>query len=116
VVTLDWQGVLRSKGIEDVAFLLSQSMPVELRPTCERQLVERYRQGLAEAGIDHYSSEGAWHDYRKCVLYLWMYAVIISGALDAGNPRSRAVMRAIISRSAAAVADLDCLSLLSEFE
>jgi hypothetical protein len=116
VVTIDWQGILRSRGIEDVAFLLSQSMPVELRPTCERELVERYRLGLEAAGISYYTPETAWHEYRKCVLYLWMYAVLISGALDPTNPRSRAVMRAIITRSAAAIADLDCLALLDEFE
>jgi hypothetical protein len=116
VVTIDWQGVLRSRGIEDVAFLLSQSMPVELRPGCERALVERWRLGLEAAGIQDYTAESAWHEYRKCVLYLWMYAVLISGALDPTNPRSRAVMRAIITRSAAAIADLDCLALLDEFE
>lgn len=116
VVTIDWQGVLRSRGIEDVAFLLSQSMPVELRPQHERALVERYRQGLEAAGIDFYTPESAWHEYRKCVLYLWMYAVIISGALDPTNPRAQAMMRAIITRSAAAIADLDCLALLDEFE
>ena len=116
VVTLDWQGALRSKGIEDVAFLLSQSMPSEIRAAHERELVERWRQGLADAGIDHYTPETAWHDYRKGVLYLWMYAVIISGALDPSNPRAQSMMRAILSRSAAAIDDLDCLSLLAEFE
>ena len=117
VVALDWQGALRSKGIEDVAFLLSQSVPAELRAGCEQALVERYRQGLLAAGIDHYpTAESAWLDYRKCVLYLWMYAVIISGALDTTNERARAVMRVIVERSAAAVAELDCLALLPEFE
>lgn len=117
VVTLDWQGAMRSLGIEDVAFLLSQSMPVELRRASERGLVERYRQGLVAAGIDHYpTAESAWEDYRRCVLYLWMYAVIISGALDTSNPRARTMMSALISRSAAAISDLDCLSLLPEFE
>jgi aminoglycoside phosphotransferase (APT) family kinase protein len=116
VVTLDWQGVLRSRGIEDVAFLLSQSVPAEKRGAAERDLVERWRRGLVAAGIDHYTPESAWHEYRKCVLYLWMYAVIISGALDPTNPRSRMVMRAIITRSAAAVDELDCLALLGEFE
>ena len=117
VVALDWQGAMRSMGIEDVAFLLSQSIPAELRGGCERELVERYRQGLVAAGVNYYpTAESAWHDYRKCVLYLWMYAVIISGALDTSNERARAVMRAIVTRSAAAVAELDCLSLLAEFE
>ena len=45
IVALDWQGVMRSKGIEDVAFLLSQSVPVDVRRRIEREQVERYRQG-----------------------------------------------------------------------
>lgn len=116
IVTLDWQGVLRSRGIEDVAFLLSQSVPSEQRAGCERGLVERWRTGLLAAGIDAGTAESVWHDYRACVLYLWMYAVVISGALDPSNERARRVMRAIITRSATAVAELDCLSLLPEFE
>ena len=43
-------------------------------------------------------------------------AVIISGALDPSNERARRVMRAIVTRSATAVQELDCLSLLPEFE
>lgn len=116
VVTLDWQGVLRSKGVEDVAFLLSQSVPTEHRAGCERELVERWRVGLAAVGIDAGTTEQVWHDYRRCVLYLWMYAVLISGALDPSNERARRVMRAIVTRSAAAIQELDCLSLLPDFE
>ena len=117
IVALDWQGVMRSKGIEDVAFLLSQSVPFEIRRRIEREQVERYRQGLLAAGIDYYASpESAWEDYRRCVLYLWMYAVLISGALDPRIERARQVMSAIVGRSATAIEDLDCLSLLPEFE
>ena len=117
VVALDWQGVMRSKGIEDVAFLLSQSVPVEIRRRIEREQVERYRQGLLAAGVDHYDSpESAWQDYRRCVLYLWMYAVLISGALDPRIERARQVMSAIVGRSATAIDDLDCLALLPGFE
>ena len=117
IVALDWQGVMRSKGIEDVAFLLSQSVPIEIRRRIEREQVERYRQGLLAAGIDYYATqESAWEDYRRCVLYLWMYAVLISGALDPRIERARKVMSAIVSRSATAIEDLDCLSLLPEFE
>jgi len=117
VVALDWQGVMRSKGIEDVAFLLSQSVPVDIRRRIEREQVERYRQGLLAAGIDHYDTpESAWEDYRRCVLYLWMYAVLISGALDPRIERARQVMSAIVGRSATAIEDLDCLSLLPAFE
>lgn len=116
VVTLDWQGTLYSKGIQDVAFFLSQNLAIDIRRACERALVERWRAGLEAAGVTGYSTEAAWLDYRKAVLYNWLYPVVIGSALDATSERGRQMVAAMASRSAAALADLDCLSLLADFE
>ncbi len=116
IISLDWQGVLRSKGIQDVAYLLSQSMDPELRRQHERELVTMWQQGLADAGVENYSVDDAWLDYRKAVLYLWVYVTVIAGALDANNERGKAFMSNMIRRSAAAIADLDGIALLGEFE
>ena len=39
VVIVDWQGTLRGKGAHDLAYFLSQSMPVADRRANERDLV-----------------------------------------------------------------------------
>jgi hypothetical protein len=111
VVVVDWQGSLRCKGIQDVAYLLSQSMNVEDRRASERALVDLYSQELAKLGVD-YPPEVAFEDYRRAVTYLWLYAVIIAGSLDQVNEAGAAWMRKMVERSAAAVMDLHGLELL----
>jgi aminoglycoside phosphotransferase (APT) family kinase protein len=116
VVVLDWQGVLRSKGIQDVAYLISQSMTVKDRRAHERDLVARWQRGLAAAGVTDYTGEQAWEDYRAAVLYLWVYVTVIAGALDPSNERGRQFMSNMITRAGAAIDDLGCLELLARFE
>ena len=116
MMVIDWQGCLRSKGVRDVAYLLSQSMPTELRRECERDLVELWRQTLVDNGVDGYSADQAWEDYRRAVLALWTLVVVIAGTLDSSNERGHAWMTEMIRRSAATIDDLDLLDLLPEFE
>ena len=116
MVVIDWQGCLRTKGVPDVAYLLSQSMPTEQRRRSERDLVELWRQTLVDGGVSGYSAEEAWEDYRRAVLALWTLVVVIAGTLDSSNERGRAWMTEMIRRSAATIADLDLLDLLPEFE
>jgi aminoglycoside phosphotransferase (APT) family kinase protein len=116
VVVLDWQGVLRSKGVQDVAYFLSQSIDPAQRRAHERDLVERWRTGLEARGVTGYDAAQAWWDYRAAVLYLWVYVTVIAGALDPSNDRGRQFMSVMIRRAAAAIDELDCLELLPDFE
>lgn len=116
MMVIDWQGCLRSKGVRDVAYLLSQSMPTDARRSDERDLVELWRQTLVDNGVTDYSAEQAWEDYRRAVLALWILVVVIAGTLDSSNERGHAWMTEMISRSAATIDDLDLLDLLPEFE
>ncbi|MEO1064086.1 MAG: phosphotransferase [Actinomycetota bacterium] len=108
---IDWQGPLRSRGMHDVAYLLCQSTQIEVRRAHERDLVQRYVDGLAAAGVEGYAVDEAWADYRAAVLYLWCYAVVIAGTLDSANERGVRWMTEMIKRNVAAIEDLDCRSL-----
>jgi len=112
----DWQGILRGNGAHDLAYFLSQSMPVEARRAHERDLVARWHAGLVAGGVRDYSFERAWEDYRRAVLYLWTYVTVIAGALDPANERGRRWMTEMIRRSSAAIDDLGLIALLAEFE
>jgi aminoglycoside phosphotransferase (APT) family kinase protein len=112
----DWQGLLRGKAAHDIAYFLSQSMPTELRRAHERDFVALWHEGLVAGGVEDYSAEQAWEDYRRSVLSLWTYVVVISGVLEEGNERGRQWMTETVRRSAAAILDLDLLALLPEFE
>jgi aminoglycoside/choline kinase family phosphotransferase len=116
VACCDWQGSVRGKGIHDVAYLLSGSVPVELRRAQENALVEHWRSSLPDAVREAYDPDQAWQDYRRAVLYLWTYPVVIGGALDPANARARSWVGAMVARSATAMIDLQCVDLLTEFE
>ena len=56
LTALDWQVSTKARGAYDLAYFLSQSMTTETRRSCEKALIERYAERLAEYGI-HYSAE-----------------------------------------------------------
>jgi hypothetical protein len=112
VVVIDWQGMLVSNGTQDLAYLLSQNLPTDLRRTHERDLVARYQQRLVDHGITGYSVDEVWDDYLMSCLYAWEYAVVIGGTLDPSNDRGRAFMAALTQRSSATLVDHDLLNRL----
>ena len=77
-----------------------------------QELIERYLDGLAANGVSGYAFDDAWDDYRHTVLYLWAYVVVVSGTLEVGSDCAFAWMSKMIARNAAAIEELDCLSLL----
>ena len=116
IVICDFQGVLRGKGAHDLAYFLSQSVPVPTRREHERDLVARWHAGLVAGGVEGYGAERAWEDYRRSVLGLWTYVTVIAGAIDPSNERGREWMREMVRRSASTILDLELLDLLAEFE
>jgi len=112
LLVVDFQGPLKGNGIHDVAYLLSHSAKTDVRREHERDLIERYANGLITAGIKHYSVEKAWNDYRVGVLYSWTVAVVIAGTMDPANDRGFAWMSKMVERNGLAINDLNCLDLL----
>jgi len=112
LLVVDFQGPLKGNGIEDVAYLLSHSAKTEVRREHERDLLERYVNGLSNAGVKDYSVEKAWNDYRIGVLYSWTVAVVIAGTMDPANDRGYAWMSRMVERNGIAINDLNCLELL----
>jgi len=111
-VMLDMQAPIITKSIHDIAYLLTQSMDVDVRRVQEKQLVARYHAALSELGVENYSLEQAWDDYRLAAIHCLEYAVIIAGTLEPGNERGLQFAEGCLRRSCQAIVDLDCLSLL----
>ncbi len=109
---VDWQGPMLGKGMFDVSYFLGQSTQVDVRRAHEQQLIERYVTGLSNAGVTDYDFATAWQDYRVGLLYIWVWATVIAGTLDAENERGNAWMVEMIKRNVAAIDDLDLLELL----
>ena len=95
-----------------MAYLISQNVQLEQRRAHEAELIEHYHSRLVELGVQDYSLEQCWHDYKVGVLYLFSYAVVIAGTLDPSNARGAAFMEQLVARSSATVMDHDLLAML----
>jgi hypothetical protein len=69
---LDWQVVFRTRGVREISYFVTAALDRDLRRAHERQLVQRYLDRLAAAGVaDPPRFEQAWDDYRFFVHDAW---------------------------------------------
>lgn len=115
VAVIDWQGPLLARGLNDVALFLGQSTKTSIRRTHEKRLLERYLRSLKAGGVDGLKFESVWEDYRRTVLYNWLYVIVVAGTLDSSNEKTYAWMSEMLKRQIAAMEDLQVLPLLCEF-
>jgi Ecdysteroid kinase-like family len=113
VVLLDW-ALTKTSGLHDVAYLVSQNVDLEDRRAREQEIIEHYHRGLVEHGVEDFSLEQCWADYRLAVLHMFAYAVLIAGTLDPSNDRGAAFMRQMLLRSSSAVMDHKLLDLIPD--
>ncbi len=112
VVTLDWQGPLRGRGMNDVALFLGQSSRTEVRRQHERSLLDQYVAGLESGGVTGLTREAVWRDYRESILYNWVYVSVVAGTLDTSNEKAYAWMSQMVARQSKASDDLKVFELL----
>ncbi|HKA15121.1 MAG TPA: aminoglycoside phosphotransferase family protein [Myxococcota bacterium] len=70
---LDWAVVSRAPGMRDVAYVLCNSVPTELRRAHEREWIAAYCGRLAAGGVA-LDLDRAWEQYRLFALYSWLAA------------------------------------------
>lgn len=112
VVMVDWQAIMVSNPLHDMAYLLSQSLDVEVRRAHEAELIEYYFGKLRELGVEDVTLEECWDGYDAGVLFLFSYPLIIGGFCQMDDPRGVELARAVLERSSATVSDRDLLRLL----
>src|SRR4051794_33948065 len=103
VVILDWSAVAKSKGVQDLAYFLTQNLSDHCRANHDDELQTLYHQTLLEHGVTDYPLEEYVRDYELAVLFNFVYAIVIASALDISNERATAFVGKLASRSA------DCL-------
>lgn len=108
----DWQVMLNGSSAFDMAYMLTGSLDVDLRRSCEAELLDLHHRTLADNGVSDYSREEAGEDYRLCAMLGWCWPVVAIGSLDMTNDRGVAMFHAWTERSMAAVADLDAAGLI----
>jgi hypothetical protein len=111
-VVVDWQICFRNGGAYDLAYFLSQSLPVSQRRAHEQQILGAYHDELRASGVDDYAVDDLWLDYRRAVLFCFCYPLTSAGQLDLVNERAVALVRTMMQRSVAAIEDLDATELI----
>lgn len=106
---LDWAVVCRGPGIRDLAYVLCNSVPSEIRARIERELVERYCAMLGAAGVT-IDAGATWDRYRIHAIYSWVAAVSTAGMGSKWQPIE--IGMAASRRATVACAHLDTAGLI----
>ncbi|HYF46975.1 MAG TPA: phosphotransferase, partial [Acidimicrobiales bacterium] len=108
VVAIDWQICGLGRSPYDIAYFMSQSLTKEDRKAADEQVVRAYHDALRAGGVEDYSYDQCFDDYRLAILFCSVYP-LNAGALDLVNDRARALFETMLDRSASAILDLDAL-------
>ncbi|AGB22492.1 protein of unknown function (DUF227) [Mycobacterium sp. JS623] len=108
---VDFQFAARGAGAADIAYLVSQGLPTEVRRGHDKALVCEYLAYLSADGVTDYSVDEAWRHYRFAVAYLLVLPVITLNGWDAMPERSRALCLTLTERAVATIDDIDALAV-----
>jgi hypothetical protein len=110
-VIIDWQLAGRSRGTQDVAYLLSGSMTSEMLRGSWEELVGRYHRQLVERGVRDYDLAQCKFHYRQSLLYTVAPGIAMLGQMQiAGDERGLA--DALVLRTLTHADELDAFATL----
>ncbi|HEY8173167.1 MAG TPA: phosphotransferase [Dehalococcoidia bacterium] len=108
---IDWQTVTFARGPMDLASLLVSNLDPADCARAEADLIPRYVAKLREYGVDGYSLDECWMDYRLSVLSQFAGVVMLSAILGIGGNHEETIA-AVVGRPLKAVARLRLHELL----
>jgi len=111
ITIVDWAPGIGS-GSGDAAYFMSTGMDSAQRSACERALLADYHQRLKSYGVDNYSFNECWRDYRSRSFGGLIMAVIASMIVEQ-TERGDAMFMTMARRSAAMAIELEALDLLA---
>ena len=112
VVALDWQTAAVGSPTRDLAYFLGTCLEVGQRRESEPELVAFYHRELVSRGVEGYTPDSCFRDYRRDQLQATLITSI--GCIHATGrrtPESDAMFLAMAGRSCAAIRDLGTLDL-----
>ena len=105
LTVVDWQLVGKGRGVSDVAYFMISSVPPAQRRQSERRLLQTYHTFLTQYGVQGYSFDQCWADYKLsavCKLFITVAATVL---IDNSSPHRRAWRRADLQRLVAFIED-----------
>jgi hypothetical protein len=108
---VDWQTLGWGSPAWDAAYAIGTSLTTDDRRRAERDLVNRWADGLAAAGVAGWSRAVAWDEYRR-LAFAGLAIAVPSAGLVAATERGDRMFATIIDRVTTQVLDLDALEFL----
>lgn len=102
---LDWQAVQWGRGIRDVQYFLTDTLPAQRLASQEVDWVRYYLDALGREGVQLDFDE-VWHDYRGFSLQTWM-TIVVSLGLNPMTDDMQTLMPEIHHRCIASIERLD---------
>ena len=90
---------------------LVTSMTTADRQAHQRELLDHYRQALADAGGPNLDRDDLWDRYRMGALYAYVASLITAGM---GGMQAEGIAMEGLKRGVAALDDLDTVALLQK--
>jgi Phosphotransferase enzyme family len=110
-IVIDWQLAGRSRGTQDVAYLLSGSMTEEALRNSWRDLLSRYHTTLVANGVRGYSFGQCLRDYRQSLLYTIAPGIAMLGQMQLAADE-RGLADALVLRTLVHADELDAFGTL----
>jgi hypothetical protein len=107
--TVDFQLTMHGAGVWDVAYLVGQGLTPQERGGRERELVQRYVDGLAAAGVA-YPIDQAWRQFRTATVAQITFPLTAMLSWDTLTERAKELLHALTERALAIIADTDALT------
>ncbi len=114
VLVYDWQSMYPGRTAQDIGYLLATGYTPEFRRIHEKALVERYLRRLQEAGINDYSWDEAWFDYRHGIMIGFRLLPMSLGDLDVSSEGGATIFRKVFQVLPQAALDHGGVALIDE--
>jgi hypothetical protein len=111
LTVVDWQTARLGPPMVDAAFYLGGCLPRDVRSDVERELLQEYHGALQAAGVEGYSFDELWTDYRRYCLY-GLFMAVGTYALVEQDDRGRALFAGAARQYADLSLDLEAAALL----
>jgi aminoglycoside/choline kinase family phosphotransferase len=112
VAIVDWQTITVALPARDLSYFIGTSLPTEQRRASEDLLVESYYEVLRSQGIEEYSLEQCFEDYRFGQLQGPLITVLGTMTSPGRSSEADDMFLSMAARSCAAIRDLGSLNLL----
>jgi hypothetical protein len=110
VVIVDWSSNLGTGG-DDAAYFMGTGMDAELRRKDERHILKEYHSRLLSYGIDNYTFDACWRDYRRHS-FAGLVMAVIASMIVGQTQRGDDMFMVMVKRSADMAIDLEALDLI----